>query len=139
MFSLLLRIQLISLTINTVLGILVGLAVYSKSSGFEARQGVFIEVLLLGFLNVFYLIPSSSCYLILIQKVKESHLLRGISFYIGILIIALPTTISSVKDVSRNSMHSSQIMFVINNIVLIIIWTCAFIYFTNEFKALKKK
>ena len=138
MFSLLLRIQLISLSINTVVGTVIGLIVYSNISGFDARQGVFLEVMLLVILNVFYLIPSSSCYLILIQKVKENHFLRILSFYIGILIFALPATIFSIKDMARSSMHSSQIMCVINNIVLIVIWTFAFIYFTNELKTLNK-
>ena len=136
-FRLILTIQLISLSVNLIVGIVIGLIVSSniQGLGFEAKQGIFIEVLVLGFMNLAYFVNSSTCYLIMIKKVRESNVLRGVSFYAGILITSIPMILATLEDMREDSAYTGEIMFIISGVVTLVIWTVAYIIMEREIKA----
>ncbi len=127
------KYQSSSIGVNLIISILIGHSLHSNTEGFDARQGVTLQLMLLVLMHLVLMITSSTYYLLRIEEIFKNRFLRLICAYIGIVIPITPVMYLSLKDSMKSPMHESELMFVYSGITLLIIWTFGFYKLNNKY------
>lgn len=119
-----------SIGLSLLISLFIGSINYSTATGLENRQGSFIVLLVVVLLHIGYLIFGSTIYLLKIDRVKESKVLRVIAYFAGVLSLLLPTTILSLIDMAESVRGDDDITIVLTNLTVLVVWTIG--YFRME-------
>ena len=120
------KYHLLMILSNFLISLVIGMLFYGAEPVTEAKQGVVIEILIMLFGHLLLLVSSSTIYFLHVEKIYQNKWLSVLFFFLGMFLITIPLSISSIENALNDARYISSLMFFISSISLFVIWSMGY-------------